>query len=391
MLGGLGTTLSIFFYPMRSKKARAKIQEKRLRELVEYARKNSRYYAELYKDIGDDWQLEDLPSTTKKTLMEHFADWPTDPEISMESVLEHLSDVKNLDKQYLGKYLVSTTSGSTGIPTTVIQSQMQQWISACQTFLRSFRMKIPVVGVSYNNGFGADNGSARQFQQKKTAVITNKFYSIIESSQKPEVIIRELNKRKPKVILGYTSSMLLLTDDSVKEPITHYPKMILCAGESLMPGPRKRLSEFFHCPVHALYGCTEGSSIAYECDYNHFHINSDWTIMEPIDKDGKRVPDGVRSEGVLMTNLASFPQPYIRYLVTDAIVYHSEGCPCGSKDPWMEVSGRADDVLHFDQNGTVVAIPPIEIYSILEDIPGMRSFQLVLHPENRIELRMTCL
>jgi phenylacetate-coenzyme A ligase PaaK-like adenylate-forming protein len=42
--------------------------------------------------------------------------------------------------------------------------------------------------------------------------------------------------------------------------------------------------------------CTEGGTIACECTEQHFHINDDWVIIEPVDKDNKPVPDGVQSD-----------------------------------------------------------------------------------------------
>ena len=49
-----------------------KIQEQRLKALVSYARENSPYYAELYKDIGEDFKLGDLPSVSKPDMMANF-------------------------------------------------------------------------------------------------------------------------------------------------------------------------------------------------------------------------------------------------------------------------------------------------------------------------------
>ena len=49
-----------------------KIQNERLKKLVLYAKKNSEFYAEKFKDIGDYFKLSDLPMTTKPEMMNAF-------------------------------------------------------------------------------------------------------------------------------------------------------------------------------------------------------------------------------------------------------------------------------------------------------------------------------
>lgn len=49
-----------------------KLQLKGLRKLVGYARNNSSYFKELYTGVGDDFRLEELPTTNKIEMMKHF-------------------------------------------------------------------------------------------------------------------------------------------------------------------------------------------------------------------------------------------------------------------------------------------------------------------------------
>ena len=60
-----------------------KLQEKRLKKIVKYARKNSAYFNELYKGIGDNYKLEELPVTNKVDMMKNFDTWITDKNINM--------------------------------------------------------------------------------------------------------------------------------------------------------------------------------------------------------------------------------------------------------------------------------------------------------------------
>ena len=46
-----------------------KLQNKRLKKLVEYARNNSPYFHILYANIGNSYKLQDLPTTNKIDMM----------------------------------------------------------------------------------------------------------------------------------------------------------------------------------------------------------------------------------------------------------------------------------------------------------------------------------
>lgn len=90
-------------------------QRARLAEMVALARANSPYYRELYKDLPE--RVEDttlLPVTSKKKLMARFDDWCTDREVTLEKVRPYVENRNLFGKQFLDKYLVITTSGTTG-------------------------------------------------------------------------------------------------------------------------------------------------------------------------------------------------------------------------------------------------------------------------------------
>lgn len=104
-----------------------------------------------------------------------------------------------------------------------------------------------------------------------------------------------------------------------------------------------------------------------------------------MDKDNHPVGFGVLSDKVLITNLANYIQPFIRYELTDRIIVHDERCPCGRNTYWIEIEGRTDDILLF-ANG--VKIAPMSLYKILEEVKNMRRFQVIQRSETRLELRI---
>ena len=60
---------------------------------------------------------------------------------------------------------------------------------------------------------------------------------------------------------------------------------------------------------------------------------------------------------------------------------------CGRNTRWLEIEGRTDDTLVLD-NGVKVA--PMSLYRILEEVKGVRRFQLVQTASDELELRLVC-
>jgi phenylacetate-coenzyme A ligase PaaK-like adenylate-forming protein len=73
-------------YKKMNEVERERIRKERFYELVKYARQNSPYYSELYKNVGDNFDLFDLPTTNKKELMSHFDDWVTDRSVKLSDI-----------------------------------------------------------------------------------------------------------------------------------------------------------------------------------------------------------------------------------------------------------------------------------------------------------------
>ena len=90
------------------------------RHLVEHARRASRFYADHYRAVPSGpirlEELDRLPAVTKPELMARFDDWVTDPAVTRAGVEEFVANLDNLGRDFLGRYVVFTTSGSTGVP-----------------------------------------------------------------------------------------------------------------------------------------------------------------------------------------------------------------------------------------------------------------------------------
>ena len=367
------------------------LQQRRLNTLVRFAREHSPYYRELFAKVGEEFRLEDLPATSKPEMMANFDRVLTDSAITMRRIEEYTKDPDHIGRMIDGKYLVFKTSGSTGNPAVVLYDKpsiaVSSAVAALRTFARHEDLKAfmrhgkKTAGVFADHGFYLACGMSRYLQLKMPGRQTK----ITVDVNAPEAqIIEELNAFAPAMLSGYPSNLALLAD---AEELRIHPDVVITGGELLTEAVKGKLKNKFSCTVQTHYSCTEAGEIACECREGHLHINEDWVIVEPVDRDGKPVGDGVLSDRVLVTNLANRIQPFIRYELTDRIIVHSEPCRCGRNTRWLEIEGRTDDTLVLE-NGVKVA--PMSLYRILEEVKGVRRFQLVQTAPGELELRLIC-
>lgn len=383
-------------YEKMSPAARESLRQERLNALVAHAREHSPYYQKLYRNVGADFTLTDLPPTDKRTLMTNWNDWVCDRELKLEDVEAFMKDTDNIGRLFRKQYMVFTTSGSTGSPLVAVcdktANSIMGGISACRSYARKEDLKAFLkqgkksIGVFADGGFYLGNSSIRS---RLRAMPWKRKQMAVSSALYPtEQIVRQLNEFQPAMLGGYPSHLELLTEEAAEGRLKISPVIIMTGGEYLSDSLRAKLSETFHCYVQTSYSCTEGGCVACECRHQHFHINDDWLIVEPVDAGGNPVPDGVPSEKILLTNLYNYTQPYIRYEVTDRVLLHREPCPCGNPSPWIELEGRTDDVAVFTEDGKTIRIPPLPLYAVLKEVPGLRRFQALIYPGNNMELRL---
>lgn len=372
---------------------RERLQRERLEELVNYARENSPYLSEKYKDAGSGFRLSDVPPSNKVELLAHFDEWVTDREVSLEKVREFMKDTDNVGRKFLGKYLVYTTSGSTGNPCIVLYDMTANNVAAALGVSRSFArkedMKAFIKGGGRSMGLYADKGfylgcgsihyNIRKMPWKKRQL---RAYDV---RNKQEDIVRELNRFQPTMLGSYPTSLELLMPEQKAGRLHISPVLIMTGGEYLNEDVRRELSETFGCYVQTTYSSTEGGTMTCECTEKHFHINDDWIIIEAVDENNQPVPFGTQSAKILLTNLSNHVQPIIRFEITDRVIMHKEACPCGKDSPWLLVEGRTDEILTFREGKRVA---PLSLYALLKEVHGITRFQLVQKTEELLELRI---
>jgi len=363
----------------------------RLRDLVEFARTHSVYFKKAYEGLSSDYQLCDLPVTTKVALMENYEEWVTDPNITLSGLRTYLADTKNVSENYLDRYTALTTSGTTGNPMPMVRDSYRNIIHSTLIEQRLFR--------------GIDPNDMAPFTKRACVIATNGFVSSYSSALRKkeqlgehadkleilslltpmEQLVEQLNAHDPKILSGYPSVLEVLAKEKHRGTLKIEPKLIASSAEALSPEMFDFLQQTFHCPVLNNYCSTEGGEIAMSCPKGHLHLNEDWILLEPVDDSGQPVKKGEWSSGVLITDLTNYIQPIIRYYVNDCVRFSEHQCECGSNLPVIEISGRMGDSLSFNEKTVVFLV----FNSLFRKVQDLVRWQVIQIGENRLEVRFS--
>jgi phenylacetate-coenzyme A ligase PaaK-like adenylate-forming protein len=202
-------------------------------------------------------------------------------------------------------------------------------------------------------------------------------------------LVSQLNKYQPSLMQGYASTVSLLAEEQVAGRLRINPVLVLPTSEGLTDRVYEKIARAFNARVGTFYGGTECGAIAWSCEYQWLHINSDWAIIEPVDADFQPVPAGVQSHTVLVSNLANRVQPILRYDMGDSILVRPDQCACGNPLPAIRVQGRVADILTFSsQNGAQTKITALQFGVLFDRTPGVQLFQVIQTTPTTLRVRL---
>ncbi|WP_235009979.1 phenylacetate--CoA ligase family protein [Mycobacterium sp. 3519A] len=380
----------------------ARRQQCRLDDIVGYARAQSLYYKSLYRLLPEHVSdIRQLPVVNKADLMSHFDDWMTDPAVTKSRVESFLADPANIGRDFLNRYVVCTTSGSTGVPAILLCDSEALAVYNALGYIRSLpaslltprRMWALVRGrgrlAAVFVAGGHFLGNVMMARRSRKMPWRRKTQRIFSASEPLDELVADLNDFQPVVLGGYPSALGLLAHEQQAGRLRIHPILVNAAGETLSSQKRRSIAAAFGCSVGNYYGSSEAVGLTHECAAQHLHVNSDWYILEPVDTENRPVAPGELSDDVLVTNLANKIQPIIRYQLGDRVAINPATCACGSPFPQIEVDGRADDVLNFaTPQGERIRILPLAFATVAEGTPGVANCQLIQRGPSTLIVRM---
>jgi phenylacetate-coenzyme A ligase PaaK-like adenylate-forming protein len=380
----------------------ARRQQERLQALVTCARAHSRYFAHLYCEVPEQFtDIGQLPVVNKKELMQHFDEWVTDPVVTRQQVEAFINDPALIGHDYLDRYVVCTTSGSTGTPAILLHDHRALKVYNVLGYIRS----LPTLFLSLRNigallkgkgrlaaifvtggHFLGNTMSARRSRTMPWRAKTQRIFSALTPTPR---LVEELNAFQPVVVGGYPSALEVLAQEQEAGRLHIHPALINLAGETLTDANRQRIAIAFGCRVGNYYGSSEAIGLTYECKHQQLHVNSDWYLLEPVDENDQPIRAGQLSHAVLVTNLANRIQPLLRYKMGDRVMLSPDPCPCGSPFPVIHVVGRTNEILAFPTSqGSTVQILPLAIITVAEETPGVYSCQIIQTAPLKLTVRL---
>ena len=370
----------------------------RFNALARYARTHSRLYRDAYAGLPDrDLEVGELPVVTKPKLMERFDDWVTDPAVSLADVTAFIADRTHIGERYLNRYVVWKSSGSTGSPGLYVQDEdalatfdalMAAHIDPARlmthyswNLLAHGRRAALVVATGEHF---ASIASWQRVCQSSPWISAHSFSILAPISQ----LVAQLNDYKPEFLASYPTMLSLLAAEKDAGRLKIHPTMLWAGGETLTPDAAVEIERAFGCRLANEYGASECMSIGFGCRAGWVHVNADWVLLEPVDREYRPTPPGEVSHTVLLSNLANRVQPIIRYDLGDSIIVKTEPCACGNLLPAVRVEGRRDDVLSLcAADGRLIRVLPLALTTIVEEAAHVHRFQIVQTAADRLLLR----
>lgn len=384
----------------RGPEARARLRRRRLAALVADVRRRSPAYARRWKGLPE--RVEDpavLPPVTKEEMVAELGDWLTDPAIRPEALAEFTADPANVGRPFLGRYLVSRTSGSTGGSALVVHDPSEIRLMAALWAVRGWRVwmradpaarrlrrtgrraRVITFGDHYTGAaFSEWLGRYARGRRSTTGI------NILDPL--PEVVAA-LDEVRPDFLGTYPTMLHVLARERAAGRLAIDPVLATVSGECLDPGVREEAEAAFGCPVRNVYAATEHFALAFDCPEGRLHLNDDQAILEPVDDDLRPVPPGTVSSGALVTNFANRVQPFVRFLLTDEVRIDPDPCPCGSGLPVVEVLARRRQALALPgRDGGAVQVLPGALSPVVQAVRSVDRFQLWQTEPGVLRLRL---
>ncbi|MGD2250006.1 MAG: AMP-binding protein [Candidatus Methanofastidiosia archaeon] len=345
-----------------------KLQEKKVRKILQYAYKNNRFYHDFYKkhnvSPSDFKTLDDIrkfPQTTKRHMLENY------PDNIVSKGYNHLEMIK------------ASTSGSTGQNLNLVYDKRvyEHYMAVTYRNLSALGYK-PWHRLLYTRyePFKIENTFYQKF-----GVIPRKWISVWLSTEEQ---IKMLRKFKPHALTVYPS-IAVEWAKTLKQQGEHFniPVFIRAEAEILTKEAKELIEEIFGCTVYEEYGSAEFVVFAWECQERGYHMSVDNVYMEFLDDEGEPVAPGEEGE-IIATALEAKAMPFIRYKINDRGVPLDGQCPCGRTLPLMKlVVGRDDDFLWLPSGNRV---NPRQVIPHFELAPGIKEFKIVQEKKDYLSI-----
>ena len=333
-----------------------KLQDNKLRNLLEHAFKCVPFYRELWKSVG--FKPADFNRHTFQQL----------PLLTKQDIKQHIQELTCLSLQ--SRALFNSTGGSTGEPLQFYQDRIFPTLFYAAA-IRHNRWTGWQPGEAvlrlWGNPADTGYGCLRKLNRRLMGyTIFNAFQLSEEAFDRAYLV---LTRKEPTLLIGYATAVAAFAGfiRSNKKPPQHSLRGIITSAEILTDEMRRLIEETFKVKVFDRYGCREVGLIASQCEMGSYHINDENIFLEVIE-----LENGVKE--FVVTDLNNKVMPFIRYRIGDIGHLSQEQCACGRGLGIIKVvSGRTTDIL-VTAEGKIISGPSLTL--VFKDIKEVEQVQL---------------
>lgn len=342
----------------QDRKTIKKFQEKKLIELLDYLRKKSKYYQNLFLDnninINKIKTLEDLQNI---------------PITSKEDLQKNNDDFFCVAKSQIADYM--TTSGTLSDPTVFAATTKD-----LERLAYNEAISFVCAGAKPGNIFQLMTTIDKRFMAGLAYFlgIVKLGASIIRVGNGiPELQWDTIARLKPDTIICVPSFILKIINYAKEHNIDYRNSSIrkaVCIGENLRNDDfelnllGQKIKEKWDIELYSTYASTEMNTTFCECKAGKGgHHHPELIICELLDENNKIVKEGEFGELTIST-IGVEAMPLLRFKTGDIAKFHYETCSCGRKT--MRISpiiGRKNQMIKL--KGTTLY--PASIFDVLDN------------------------
>lgn len=252
-----------------------------------------------------------------------------------------------------GQHQRVATSGSTGIPVTVVKTELEQAYWNAITLRHSLwhrrdpRLKLAAIRSDRTGRSDYPHGSSQaDWGRPLSEVFTTGSGSLLDIRTGIAEQAEWLAREDPDYVLSFGTNLLFLArhcrDNGIRLPRL---KAVIASGEIVEAELRRLCREIWRVPLSDMYSAVEVGYIALQCpEREHYHVQMEAALVEVLDARGNPCAPGEVGE-VVVTPLHNYATPLIRYALGDYAVV-GQPCPCGRGLPVLrKIVGRARDMV----------------------------------------------
>lgn len=312
-------------------------QAEQLQWLMELAATRVPYYKKRWQQL--DWksvrspgELQILPTLHKQSIRQH----------EREFIAEGL-EPKSL--------WIEKTSGTTGTALRIYwpMAMLPKWWALTEVMVRNVAGVGQAVPRAMMGGRPIVKGNTRRppywrFNRRWRQLYLSSYHV---SRATASDYVAAIHKYGSTWITGYGSAIAALAESALEtgmSPVTL--QSVIVSGDTLLPGMRSSIEQFFGCQCFDMYGQCEGVCMAMECANGRMHVVPIAGVLEILRDDGSPCAPGEVGE-MVATGLLNDAMPLIRYRLGDYAAWaENQDCSCGNSQPVItNLEGRVDEYL----------------------------------------------